>query len=393
MSEDMSAENNPQPSEPGNSQPREVPISPLTLATETRGIDNAYMISRPTGGRGATDSLPPLPSPGYPDQPHGRRGFLKAMLGVGITAVLAGGAVGLAKVLSGGGGGPGEGGVVDSTPKPESTPTTKPTEAPTATPTPEKTPDPEKIFMKDAIREDYGNSILATDKDYSERTICNLGLPGVEEPCPGMERITLNPDIPNNIERLQEGSERIKAIAWMRLAKGLSEQQVLDSFDTLYEEYNKRTAGGEKLAFNVYSFTDEDNYGQLTSTEVDSSYKIEHYYSAQPDKYTSISIAKGKKAGIVVNHDAKVITLLTFDYSAGGINQRGQYPTYQVGASTAITNTGLYLGDKTIQTNQKFNNSSDGPRVLGLLYKIQEPFIDKKSNDWIGDWTGIVIAK
>ena len=288
-----------------------------------------------------------------------------------------------------------------NTPEITASPTLEATTTPEPTSTPEPAPEyPE--FMPDAKRNVYGDISLATDSEYPDRKECpDPHAINKTTACSPMNELVLREESfevegkdglkieKTSRELLDEGTDNIKALAWMRLSKGLSVEEITMNYDSLFAEYQDLKLKGADVSFDIYGFNEQNDYSNPAVLTIDPSYKIEYMYVPLPNKYTNIELQSSFKAGFVANTVKKKLYIVMYDFAAGGIGNDNinQAVPLEYHPSSAIVWAGVLLSDKTAQTNQKVSNHAT-LRPIGL--KLEESFIPYKTDTL---WKGIVVAR
>jgi hypothetical protein len=236
--------------------------------------------------------------------------------------------------------------------------------------------------MPDAIRKEFGRTAVGFDKDYPTTTECSdpaLGIKGTKIKCPAIIDIKENPSLDTEkvVELLNQAADDMLGLAWLRLAQGISDEQLfqgsdyINSLKPFLEQYQeaKQANGGKLRIEGILAFTDEDGYVAPTSTYVDTDYKVEWIYLSQPNKYTPISVQSQVSVGIIVNHDSKIVTLTMYDLTGGrGSLQNDLSIKYQT--ANDMVSAGIAFADKTVQLNGKFDFAKSYDEVRPALKGI-----------------------
>ncbi len=339
---------------------------------------------------------------GEPTIPEEKKGFpIKRTIagGLGTIALTAAGFLGLNKINSEDNGSERPGVIITD-------PTLEPaTQPPTLTLEPTSTPEPVREypeFMPDAKRNIYGDTSLATDSEYPKRKECpDPQVLFKTKTCSSMSELYLREESfevndangqkeeKTALELLNEGNEKVMAIAWMRLSKGLSVEEIANNYDELFAEYQNLKSEGSDVSFNIYGFDEQNDYFNPSVITIDPSYKIEYLYVPLPITQTNIELQSSSKVGFVANTVNKKLYVVIYDFSAGGIGDDSvnQAVPSEYRSSSAISWAGVLLSDKDAQTNQKVSNHST---LTPIRLELQKSFIPFKTDTL---WKGIVIAR
>jgi len=370
-------------------EPQFTPVAQLQPAFE--GNISFASVGGTAAKRQQSGETAPSPAPGTGREPgkHGLRNFI---VGGGVVGTVGALATAAAITLFGGrsssdqqhnpdtGANGGAPTLTIKTPEATQTPTV----------TPEKTPDPNKIFMSDAIRKNFGDASVGFDKDYPTTTECPdpaRGFLGEKTPCPSIIDIISNPSLSSEKvgELLTKAGDDLFGMAWLtrdgghtdeEIFKGNNLDEYVQNLAPFLQEYEKaKQENGGKVRINgIRAFTEEDGYTSETSTYVESDYKVEWMYIPQPGKYTPIATPNSQiSVGTIVNHDSKIVTLTIYDFSGGkGSLVNDLSIKYQTSAD--MSTAGVAFVNRRIQLNGKFdqvqNASQVSPSVAGATSQL-----------------------